>query len=298
MNKFEDLKELSELKKKHFSDGNFSAQDVAELRAKLLEGGLTRRKGDFLFNIKDSFNKLRVSPEFKPMFVEVLTMLLLGDSESPGEIDEDEAKWLRARIQSRPMIDEYDAALLKNLREKSINFPKILNYKSRKMRRLEKGLFMSRYLTLLAVVGSLISAVALFVKGTVVVFDAMREFLTSPGSHEYEGLMKMFVSSIDIYLFAMVLIIFAIGVYELFISKIDPVAQKSDGRPSWMHISSIDDLKSSLGKVILMVLIVTFFKYSFDVAYNDINALLKLSVGIVLIALALFITNKGHESHK
>lgn len=295
MNQQEDLKNLNDLKKHLFSDGVLSSEDVVQLRAALLDGGMTRQKGNFLFTLKDSLNRLRVAQEFKPMFVEIITDLLLADEDTPGEISDSEAKWLRAKIQSNPIIDEYDAALLANLREKSINFPKILNFKSRKARKFEHFLYFSRYLTLAAVVGSLISAVALFCKGTVVVYDAIVEFIFNFGSHDYDGLMKMFVSSIDIYLFAMVLIIFAIGVYELFISKIDPVSQKTDGRPSWMHIESIDDLKSSLGKVILMVLIVTFFKYSFEVKYTDVNALLKLSFGIVLIASALYITNKGHH---
>lgn len=93
----------------------------------------------------------------------------------------------------------------------------------------------------------------------------------------------------------MVLIIFGIGIYELFITKIDPVLQKVDGRPSWMQISNIDELKSSLGKVILMVLIVTFFKHSIEVEYGNVNDLLKLGFGIVMIALALYITNRSHK---
>lgn len=297
MNNFDNYPEFSALRKELFGDGQLTAEDVVKLEEFLLEGGMSRRKADFLFAIKESFNRLRVAPEFKPMFVGLISDLLLNDEDSPGEIDDSEAKWLRARIQAHDGVDEYDAALLRNLHDKSINFPKILNFKSHRSRNFEKWLYFSRYLTLLAVIGSLISAVALFVKGTVVVIDAMKVFFMSPMGHDYEGLMKMFVSSVDIYLFAMVLIIFAIGVYELFISKIDPVTQKMDGRPSWMHIKSIDDLKSSLGKVILMVLIVTFFKHSFEVRYEDVNALLKLSVGIVLVALALFITNKGHEKH-
>lgn len=44
-----------------------------------------------------------------------------------------------------------------------------------------------------------------------------------------------------------------------------------------------------------MVLIVTFFKYSIEVEYGNVNDLLKLGVGIILIAGALFITNKSHH---
>lgn len=93
------------------------------------------------------------------------------------------------------------------------------------------------------------------------------------------------------------LIIFGIGIYELFISKIDPIERKADAHPSWLQVSSIDDLKSSLGKVILIVLIVNFFKFSIDTPIGEAKDLLFLSIGIVLVSLALFIANKSHSSH-
>jgi uncharacterized membrane protein YqhA len=61
-----------------------------------------------------------------------------------------------------------------------------------------------------------------------------------------------------------------------------------------LQISSIDDLKSSLGKVILMVLIVLFFKESLNIDYNGAKDLLLLAVGIALVALALLMANSGH----
>ena len=115
---------------------------------------------------------------------------------------------------------------------------------------------------------------------------------------DYEKLIEAFVSSVDIYLFAMVLVIFGMGVYELFINKIDPVEKKVDSRPSWLQISSIDELKSSLGKVILMVLIVSFFKHSLDIQYDSAKDLLLLATGIVLLASALFIANYHHHKDK
>ena len=92
---------------------------------------------------------------------------------------------------------------------------------------------------------------------------------------------------------AMVLIIFGMGIYELFINKIDPVERKADARPTWLQISSIDELKSSLGKVILMVLIVSFFKHSLDVPFDSAKDLLQLSVGVLLISGALFLAHKS-----
>jgi uncharacterized membrane protein YqhA len=87
------------------------------------------------------------------------------------------------------------------------------------------------------------------------------------------------------------------GIYELFINKIDIVSKGKDTRPNWLMIGSIDDLKSSLGKVILMILIVLFFEHSLDIHYNNISDLLFLGIGILLIAVALFLTHAGGK-HK
>lgn len=292
------MQTLNELKKQLIADGVLSDSDIARLRTALMDGedgGMTMEKGNFMFALKDNINENRTTSAFKELFIDSITALLLEDETSPGEIDEDEAKWLRAKIQSKGYQDKFDKALLDNIKSKSINFPEILNYKSKVARNFEGLLFFTRYLSLVAVIGSLLAAVALFIKGGILVCDGLAMFLLNFASPDYESMLEVFVSSVDVFLFAMVLIIFGVGVYELFISKIDPVVKKVDGRPNWMQVHSVDDLKSSLGKVILMVLIVTFFKHSIEVEYGDVNALLKLGVGIVLIALALFITNKAHH---
>lgn len=288
-----------QLRKQIVTDGVLSAQDVASLRKELFaDGGMTKEKGDFLFEFKDFLSKDKITPEFRDLFVDALSALLLEDEDSPGEIDEAEAKWLRARIQLKGYQDRIDHQLLENIRAKSINFPEILNFKSKASRMFENVLYVSRYLTLFAVVGSLLSALALFIRGSVVVVYGLVDFYKtfSLGSaEEYDKLLAAFVSSVDIFLFAMVLIIFGMGIYELFINKIDPVERKADSRPSWLQIRSIDELKSSLGKVILMVLIVSFFKHSLDVSYTTTSDLLYLSVGILLVALSLYIANKQHH---
>ena len=140
-------------------------------------------------------------------------------------------------------------------------------------------------------------AFALFIRGSMVVAFGLVDFFHSfsSGAEEYEKLLAAFVSSVDIFLFAMVLVIFGMGIYELFINKIDPVERKADSRPSWLQIQSIDELKSSLGKVILMVLIVSFFKHSLDISFSSASDLLYLSVGILLVASALYIANKQHK---
>lgn len=296
------MESLADLKKTIVSDGRISTRDVELLRVALFnKEGMTREKADFLFKLKDTVNKDYLINEFKELFVEAITVFLLEDDISPGEIDDSEAKWLRAKMQTKGYLDKLDMYLLDSIRKKSINYPEILNFKGKVARRFESLLFYSRYLTIFAVIGSLVSAFVLFIRGSVVVVRGFVDFVNSSGSGyqgNYEKLIEKFVSSVDIYLFAMVLIIFGMGVYELFINKIDPVEKKTDSRPSWLQISSIDELKSSLGKVILMVLIVSFFKHSLDIEYNSSVDLLLLALGILLLAASLFIANYHHKNKK
>lgn len=299
---------LLELKKEIFKDGKITLEEVSALRNEMFnDEGMTRIKGDILFDIKNTIRAEKLSEPFKELFVEAISVLLLEDEVSPGEIDDAEAKWLRAKMQGNGYRDGLDARLLDNLKEKSINFPEILQYKGKMVRKFESCLYFSRYLTILAVIASILSSLALFVKGTMVAATTLKLFVLSSQKTtieqdifenigDYEGLLVGFISSVDIYLFAMVLVIFGMGIYELFISKIDPVERKADARPTWLQVSSIDDLKSSLGKVILMVLIVNFFKITIRVNFDNALDLLCLAIGVVLVALALYIANKSHAS--
>ncbi|MDL2291165.1 YqhA family protein [Desulfovibrio sp. OttesenSCG-928-F20] len=174
------------------------------------------------------------------------------------------------------------------------------------MRKLEElfefFLFNSRIVTLLAVLGSLVAAVVMFIKGTMKIGNAVVLFWgqvtgTHEGAHGSEELVALLVSSVDIYLFATVLLIFSMGLYELFISKIDPASRTPDSRPNWLKIDDLDTLKGLLGKVILMILIVSFFEKSLSIDYQSALDLLYLGVGILLVSGALFLTHAGYTNH-
>lgn len=293
------MTDLHELKKSIFASGDITASDIALLREKMFDRtGMNKEKADFLFELKDAVHRKKVTRALGDLFVEAISAFLLDDEETPGEIDDNEARWLRARIQNKGYADGVDKRLLSNLRRKAINFPEILNYKHKSVKMFEAFLFSLRFVTFLAVLGSMLASIALFVRSSMKIYEGLKMFLT--GHDELEHLVGMFVGAIDGYLFAMILVIFSMGIYELFINKIDPVDKKLDSRPSWLQIDSIDDLKSSLGKVILMILIVSFFEHSLNIRYEGIQDLLFLGVGILLISVALYLTHAGskHKKHE
>ena len=102
------------------------------------------------------------------------------------------------------------------------------------------------------------------------------------------------VELIDGYLLATVLLIFGLGLYELFISKID-LAENSEMASKVLLIHSLDDLKARLAKVILMILIVKYFEFALSMTFSTPMDLLLFAAGIALIGLSLFLSHAGEK---
>lgn len=161
----------------------------------------------------------------------------------------------------------------------------------------EKVLWNSRFMILLAVISCLLLAVIMFVIATVDVLSLvthMGDYWTVSDKSAFKtNLVAHSVGAIDSFLLATILLIFSLGLYELFISKID-AAEKSEQSSQVLMITSLDDLKEKLAKVILMILVVTFFEISLKMSFNTPLELIYFALGILFVALALFFTNKKH----
>ena len=108
------------------------------------------------------------------------------------------------------------------------------------------------------------------------------------------------VEMIDAFLMSGVLFIFGFGLYELFISRITP-AKTSTAKGKILNIRNIDELKSKLAKVILMMLIVKCFYYIVRLPEESFNSVIDIALlagSIALIALALYLSHSSsnHQS--
>ena len=292
------MRSLHDIRQEILKTRNVTPEMVEELEQ--IYADLTQidfDKLDVLFRIKNLKN-IKLSEHYKDLFTDRVASFLLGYGPTPDEIDQEEGKWLRGRIIHR---DEYDRALLDELANRLENIggklPNYLQKNSLLIQKFEDILYYSRYFAFIAVVGAILSSFILFIQGFGLIIKGLIGFFQDP-YERYEALFEKLVSSVDVFLFALVLIIFGVGVYELFIANIDPEDKPADTRPTWLKISSVDDLKSSLGKVILMVLIVSFFKHvlEIDAMMWSPLALLYLAIGILLIAGALYLTHKSGET--
>lgn len=121
------MKTLDELKKELLADGIIDADEVKELEAVLYEDGvIDKEEAEFLFELNNSVSGKENAPEWKAFFVKAITSFVLEDETSPGEIDDDEAKYLYDQIKADGQIDDIEKALLENIKAKSKNFPELL----------------------------------------------------------------------------------------------------------------------------------------------------------------------------
>ncbi|MCX8030997.1 MAG: YqhA family protein [Thermodesulfovibrionales bacterium] len=161
---------------------------------------------------------------------------------------------------------------------------------------LERLLWESRLILIVAVIASLLASTLMVFLGTYDIITLIKKVFSSffAGTPNIEYLQKeaiaKIIGAVDNYLIATVLLIFGLGLYTLFISKIEHI-EKDTKSSKILMIHSLDQLKEKIAKVILMVLIVLFFKYSIDQNNWDMINLLMLSVGILLIAIAFYFMN-------
>lgn len=166
----------------------------------------------------------------------------------------------------------------------------------------ESFLWKSRFIVVLAVLASLVSSIILFFVATAdvawIAWKAVHYYASQIGGSAAEGydafhsdVVGHIIGAVDDYLLATVLLIFSLGLYELFVSKIEEA--ESDARQSSriLLIKNLDDLKDRLAKVVLMILIVTFFKNVIHTTFDEPLNILYLGGGIFLVALALYFTH-------
>ncbi|TXT25731.1 MAG: hypothetical protein FD134_899 [Gallionellaceae bacterium] len=169
----------------------------------------------------------------------------------------------------------------------------------------EGFLWNSRFVIMAAVIGSLFAGFAIFYIATVDVVYLVQHTLhyADPAltgdarKALHDSTVTHIVEVVDGYLLATVMLIFSLGLYELFISDIDQ-AHGSRASSKILVISNLDDLKSRLAKVIIMIMIVTLFEEALNMKMTSPIDLLYLGGSIALVALALYLTHSSDHGGK
>lgn len=140
-----------------------------------------------------------------------------------------------------------------------------------------------RLVVLFAVLGLFLTAATLLIYGSLLairtVWDTVSRRTVDVAGLEH--LTIVFVRLTDAFLLGCVLIIVALGLYQLFIHENVPL-------PAWLRVSTLDELKAKLLSVVVVLLGVAFVGV---VAEWKGDSVLELgaAIGVVIVAISLFL---------
>jgi uncharacterized membrane protein YqhA len=162
--------------------------------------------------------------------------------------------------------------------------------------------FRTRYLSVIAVIFGALGAVLMFVIGAVTTLDGVLTYL---GGHEDSAFSSdaalaatvEVVSALDQFLLGLVLLVFAFGVYSLWVVADSTVWEEERARlhaPDWLNVSSVTDLKVKLLEVVAVLLAVLFLK---GVLKNPATSWsdLVVPIAVVLFALTVWLIRKAEH---
>lgn len=165
----------------------------------------------------------------------------------------------------------------------------------------EHTLWSSRFIIILAVIFGLIGAVLLFAVASFDIYDTARYVINTYATHAHpvnfhETVVGGIIGAVDLYLIGVIMIIFSFGVYELFISDIDPAKDENGHENQLLAVHSLDQLKDKISKVIVMVLVVGFFQKVGHTVFVGALDMLYLALSITAVAVGLYFLSKvGHH---
>ncbi|XP_062095709.1 uncharacterized protein LOC133801503 [Humulus lupulus] len=168
---------------------------------------------------------------------------------------------------------------------------------------IEKLIYRCRFMTLLGVLGSLIGSILCFIKGCTFVVQSFVEYIANHGK-----VIMLLVEAIDVYLLGTVMLVFGMGLYELFVSNLgtsnSPSEEKSayasnlfglftlKERPKWLDIKTVNELKTKVGHVIVMLLLIGLLDKCKKASINTPLDLLCFAASVLLSSGCLFLLSR------
>jgi uncharacterized membrane protein YqhA len=145
---------------------------------------------------------------------------------------------------------------------------------------LRRILASSRYIVVIAVLGTFVASLALIVYEALVVgfavFNAFRDPALDPKSAK--TLAVGLIEAVDVFLIAIAVYIISLGLHVLFVDDKLPL-------PRWLKIDDLEDLKASLVSIVIAVLAVLFLREA--VAWDGTRDLLAFGAALALVIAAL-----------
>jgi uncharacterized membrane protein YqhA len=140
---------------------------------------------------------------------------------------------------------------------------------------MNKFLSSTRYIVVVGVLALLAASLTAFGWGVVKTVHAVGLVITSAAKDP--GITIALIEVVDAFLIATAILIFAYGLYELFIADLSI--------PDWMQIHNLHDLKAKLAGVLVLVMAVKFLEKL--VEWHDARETFFFALAITVISAAL-----------
>ena len=128
---------------------------------------------------------------------------------------------------------------------------------------------------------------ALLVGAGFLAYRTIMDTITAFTKAKPEDAISEVLKAVDSGLLAAIVIIVALGLYELFIDRLEPADDSTLG--STLQVGDLEGLKNRLGKAIILVFIIRFFEYLTKIEFKESLDLLIYAGAIALLALTLFL---------
>lgn len=137
----------------------------------------------------------------------------------------------------------------------------------------------SKYLSVIGVVSLLLASAAAFAWGAIKTWHTLALIIQSVGKDEF--IPVALIELVDSFLIATALLIFSIGLFELFIHDLD--------LPAWIEVHNLHELKGKLSGVIVLVMVVKFLEHL--VEWKDAMDSLYFAIAVAVVSGALIALN-------
>jgi len=136
----------------------------------------------------------------------------------------------------------------------------------------------------------LLAGLGAFVYGTALFVHSVGHVVDHPFPIKHQ--IGLFLEVIDLFLIGATLLISAVGFYELFIREIH--RDGSTRIPTWLHMRDLNDLKSRVIAMIVLVVSVSFVELVVDSPSGQQVLDLGGGIAAVVVALTVFLRLGGH----
>lgn len=163
----------------------------------------------------------------------------------------------------------------------------------------ERFLWNSRFLVLIAVAASLLGSLILFVVGTLDIINlasATADYYLGRGEQDiHKFIVADIILAVDIYLVAVVLLVFGAGIYRLFLSPIEESEEKGVAHP--FNIQSFGELKDKIVRVVILAVIIEFFRAVVDIRFSTPLDAIYLALSVLALAASVYIMSSSSRNN-